>query len=96
VTSAVQGTHGSRQHRKCRTGPGHPRQCDPCQHTPEPGGAPLSPGRTARHDVGMDERRSGGRNRAPWFLARRELATRWKAVVVLGLLAGIAGVLRAE
>jgi len=44
----------------------------------------------------MDERRSGGRNRAPWFLARRELATRWKAVVVLGLLAGIAGVLRAE
>jgi hypothetical protein len=39
----------------------------------------------------MDERRSGGRSRAPWFWARRELATRWKAVVVLGLLAGIAG-----
>ena len=31
------------------------------------------------------------RSRAPWFWARRELVARWKAVVVLGLLAGIAG-----
>lgn len=39
----------------------------------------------------MDGSRERGRSRAPWFWARRELVARWKAVVVLGLLAGIAG-----
>ena len=37
VTSAVQGTHGSRQHRKCRPPPGRPRQ-------------PTHPGRDAPDD----------------------------------------------
>ena len=41
VTSAVQGTHGSRQHRKCRPRRGRPRQRPtPCQHTPRSGGRP--------------------------------------------------------
>ena len=31
------------------------------------------------------------RNRAPWFWAKHELRARWKAFVVLGLLAGVAG-----
>jgi hypothetical protein len=39
----------------------------------------------------MEERPATSRGRAPWFWARRELAARWKAIVVLGLLAGIAG-----
>lgn len=36
-----------------------------------------------------DGRAPGGR--APWFWARHELAARWKTVVALGLLAGVAG-----
>jgi ABC-type lipoprotein release transport system permease subunit len=39
----------------------------------------------------MEDRQGRARSRAPWFWARRELAARWKAVVVLGLLAGVAG-----
>jgi hypothetical protein len=39
----------------------------------------------------MEEGRAPGRSRAPWFWARHELAARWKAVVALGLLAGVAG-----
>ena len=39
----------------------------------------------------MGQDREPRRSRAPWFWAVRELADRWKAIVVLGLLAGIAG-----